>query len=157
METMGLGPYGPADKYEMTHEPDTLRLIERTRSPQGKSIRKVIVMKRREQKAPSPQIVAFLLLDDATGNEICSAEITRSQVVQVDATRGALLPRKLDLRWPEAKLRLAIDFGDVAVNSQVPATAFERPTMNGVRSRDLARLNFDNPMSVQRVRGTSGQ
>jgi len=152
METMGLGPYGPADKYEMTHDADTLRLIERTRSPQGKNIRKVIVMKRREQAAPSPQVVAFLLLDDATGNEICSAEITR---VQIDRATGAIVPRKLDLRWPEAKIRLAMDFGDVAVNTQLPQTAFERPTMNGVRSRDLARLNFDNPMSVQRVRGSS--
>jgi hypothetical protein len=152
METMGLGPYGPADKYEMTHDKDTLRLIERARSPQGRPIRKVIVMKRTEQKAPSPQVLAFLLLDDATGNEICSAEITA-----VDVKSGAIFPRRLDLRWPDAKIRLAMNLGDVAVNTQLPQTAFQRPTMNGVRSRDLARLNFDNPMTLQRVQGFSGQ
>jgi hypothetical protein len=56
METMGLGPYGPADKYYIEHDAETLRLVERTRTPQGQPVRKVIVMKRRPQTAPNPQV-----------------------------------------------------------------------------------------------------
>jgi hypothetical protein len=161
METMGLGPYGPADKYQFEEDRDTLRLVERTRSPQGKTVRKVIVMKRKDQnpnfpKVPlKPQVVAFLLLDDASGKELCSAEIT---AVQVDNKTGAILPRKLDLRWPDAKVRLALDFGEVAVNSQLPVTAFERQTMPGVQSRNLARLDFASPTGgLQRTQGFGGQ
>src|SRR5262245_30936487 len=36
METMGLGPYGPASKYELEHDDYTLKLVERTRSAQGR-------------------------------------------------------------------------------------------------------------------------
>jgi hypothetical protein len=148
METMGLGPYGPADKYEMEHDDYTIKLVERTRSPQGRMVRKVIVMKRAEQKAPNPQVLEYQLLDDASGKEMCSARI--SQVHKDDAT-GALVPRRLELRWPAAQARLDMKFDGIAVNSPLPSTAFVRQTMTGVRSVDLARI-FDNP-PVQRVQG----
>src|SRR5262245_26783148 len=91
METMGLGPYGPADRYEMDHDDYALKLIERTRTPQGQAVRKVIVMKRAPQNVlkGNPQVPEYLLLDDATGKELCSAQITQVQV----GNNGAVLPR----------------------------------------------------------------
>src|SRR5262245_14336747 len=64
METLGLGPYGPAEKYEMDYDDYTLKLIERTRTPLGQAVRKVIVMKRAPQdvKRGNPQVAEYLLL-----------------------------------------------------------------------------------------------
>jgi hypothetical protein len=156
METMGLGPYGPADRYQLESDKDTLRLVERAPSPQGKMVRKVIVMKRRPQTEPNPQVVAYLLLDDATGKEICSAEISEVKVHKIFPAQ-VIVPRRLELRWPDAKVRLALRFDDVTVNTQLPHTVFERPEMPGVQSRDLARLNFNSPTSLQRVQGFSNR
>lgn len=153
METLGMGPYGPADKYQLDEDRDMLRLTERSRSPQGRMVRKVIVMKRAPQKAPNPQVLAYLLLDDASGAEICSAEIMQ---VDVDHGTGAIVPRVVDLRWPEAKVKLSLKLGQVAVNDQLPQTAFERPVLQGVHSRDLAQLRFAPTTNVQRVQGFGG-
>lgn len=151
METLGLGPYGPADKYEMTHDAYELKLIERTRSPQGRAVRKVIVMRRAQQTAPSPQVVQYQLLDDATGQELCSAHIAQTQLLRSGERGSAILPRRLELRWPAAKVRLDMTLDGVAVNSQLPSTVFVRSPMPGVRSRDLAQMFNNTPL--QRTQG----
>ena len=37
METLGMGPYGPPERYNLEYDDQTLRLIERTRTPQGQA------------------------------------------------------------------------------------------------------------------------
>ena len=138
METLGLGPYGPADKYQL--EPSSpsdpmLRLVERAKSPQGHAVRKVIVMNRKEVKAPHPQVTAYLLLDDATGNEICSARITATTL---DRATGAILPYKMELRMPTQKMTMALKLDGITVNGQIAATAFERAPIAGTESFNLA-------------------
>src|SRR5207253_1972708 len=70
METLGLGPYGPVERYQLESDDktQTLRLVEMARSPQGTPLRKVIVMKARETKAPEPQVTHYLLIDETTHN-----------------------------------------------------------------------------------------
>ena len=152
METMGLGPYGTADKYEMEHDDYTLKLIERTRSPQGRPVRKVIVMKRAPQNVlkGDPQVIEYLLFDDASNKELCSAQVTQAQV---DSATGAILPRRLELRCAvgQEKVRLDMRFDSVRVNSPLPQTAFVRQMMPGVRSRDLAQMFGNQP--VQSAQG----
>ena len=158
METMGLGPYGPADKYEMDYDNYNLKLIERTRTPLGQAVRKVIVMKRAPQdvKSGNPQVAEYLLLDDATGKELCSAQITQVRTLQIDKDRAAVLPRRLELRCAigSEKVRLDMRFEGVSINAPLPPTAFVRQPMPGVRSVDLARM-FGNPQ-VQSAQ-SSGQ
>lgn len=153
METMGLGPYGPPEKYLREHDNDTVRLIEKTRTPQGKAIRKVIVFQRRPRQVPQAQVSEFQLIDDATGKEICSAHVSE---VQLDSTRtNAILPRKLELRWPEMKVRLGLKMDRITINPQnppVPTVAFIRPNLTGVPSFNLA-LGRPDP-AIQPVRGT---
>jgi hypothetical protein len=154
METLGLGPYGPAEKYEMDYDDYNLKLIERTRTPLGQAVRKVVVMKRAPQdvKRGNPQVAEYLLLDDATGKELCSAQITQVQV----GNNGAVLPRRLELRCAigSEKVRLDMRFEGVSINAPLPPTAFVRQPMQGVRSVDLARM-FGNP-AVQSAQ-SSGQ
>ena len=144
METIGLGPYGPAEKYTLdASDRNTIKLVEKTTSPQGKPMRKVIVFNRRPVQAPQPQVQQYLLVDDATGKEICSANIID---VQVDKKSGAILPRRVELRYPEQNVKLALKLDDTAVNGTVPATAFVRRGLDGFRSIDLAAVHLDPSM-----------
>jgi hypothetical protein len=150
MEAMGLGPYGPADRYqiETDDKTQTIRLIEKSRSPQGTPVRKVIVMHRREKKAPEPQITHFILIDDTTNQEICSAHI---QQTMVDKATGAILPRKLDLNWRQENATLSLVMDRTAVNVAVPPRAFVRTPLNGVQSYNLALRQPDS--GVQAIQG----
>jgi hypothetical protein len=138
METLGLGPFGPAEKYQL--EPSgpndhMLRLVEKAKSPQGYAVRKVIVMNRREVRAPTPQVTAFLLLDDSTGKEICSAHITHTTV---DRGTGAILPYKMELRMPSQKMSMSLKLDGMRVNDAIVSTAFQRQQMMGVEQFNLA-------------------
>jgi len=135
MEAMGLGPYGPADKYQLeTENQHLVRLVEKAKSPQGHPVRKVIVVNRREMKAPQPQVTAYLLLDDATGQEICSAHISST----TQDRSGAILPYRMELRMPSQKVKMALKLDGMSVNGQIAATAFQRPQMAGVEQFNLA-------------------
>jgi hypothetical protein len=151
MEAMGLANYGTGDRYQLKVEAEHLKLEERTMGSQGKMVRKVIVFRRRPSQAPQPQVVAYLLLDDATGKEICSARISE---VQIDKKVGAILPRRLELYWPEQKLTMRMTLNQVSVN-EPPLRRdllYTRQQMQNVQSYDLAQRAFDSP--VQRAGGT---
>lgn len=134
MEAMGMGPYGPASKYSLEHDAKTLKLVEKVRTPQGRTVRKVIVMNRNPVEAPLPQVQAYLLLDDATGKEICSAHVLARQVAP-----SALIPRRLELRVPNDGTRLNLVFNAMEVNPKLDAGQFQRQQLVGVQSFDLAR------------------
>jgi hypothetical protein len=141
MEAMGLGPYGPAEKYHLEQSgPNELRLAEKTKSPQGYAIRKVIVMNRREMKPPNPQVTAFLLLDDTTGQEICSARITATKLVasKAEPNKGVILPYKMDIRVPGQKMSMQLKLDGIKTNESIPNTAFVRQPMIGVEAFNLA-------------------
>lgn len=148
METMGLGPYGPAERYTLETNADSVRLVEKGTSPEGKAVRKVIVMRRSEVRAPTPQVMAYLLLDDATGQEICSAHISQTQV---DRATGAILPHRVELRWPAQNASLRLVLNGVTINAALPQTAFVRTRVAGVESYNLARRQLDG--AVQPAQG----
>lgn len=148
METFGLGPYGPAEKYTLdTSDRSTVKLIEKTVSPQGKAVRKVIVFNRRPVPAPQPQVQQYQLVDDATGKEICSAHITE---VQIDKKSGAIVPRKVELRYAEQNVTLKLRLDETAINGAIPATAFARPSMTGIQAINLAAIHLD-PTAIRPV------
>ena len=149
MEALGMGNYGPAEKLTIETDGKVVRLIEKTRSPQGQPIRKVIVLDRRPVQPPRPQVQAFLLIDDTTQKEICSAQILE---VQLDPATGALVPRKLELRWPAESAKLTLAFHGLSINPQLSAAQFQRQPLQGVQSIDLARLSQSG---IQRTRGST--
>lgn len=141
METLGLGPYGPAEKYTLDgSDKTTIRMVEKATSPTGKPVKKVIVFNRRPVAPPQPQVMQYLLLDDATGKEICSATILD---VQVDKGTGAILPRRIELSYPEQKVKLTLRLDETAVNGPTRRETFVRQELTGVRSLDLAVLHLD--------------
>jgi hypothetical protein len=156
MEALGMSTFGPAERYQLVEEPQVLKLVERTRSPQGTPVRKVIVLRRRPALPPTPQVTDLLLVDDRTGKEICSAHVVESQL---DRSTGGLLPKRLVLSWPETKLKLTMKLDTVTARVDFPPgfPAFVRRPMQGIRSYDLAAGRFDaQPSSLQRA-GYSGR
>ena len=66
LEAMGMGNYGPPEKYELVVEDKHFKLIEKTRSPQGVPVKKIIVFNRSKVPVPQPQITDFLCVEEAT-------------------------------------------------------------------------------------------
>lgn len=154
-EAMGLGPYGPSEKYTLEHTADTLKLVEKATSPQGAPVLKVIVFRRKPVPAGSyatPQVTDYLLLDANTGKEICVAHISETQIDQQHRT-NAIVPKRMELRWPAEKLKLGLHMRDVTINAQVPPEVFVRRTMSGVQSFNLARMKIDNSPPPQTYTG----
>jgi hypothetical protein len=155
IEALGLGNYGPADQYILdSHDPATFRLVAQSRSPQGKMVRKVIVFRSKKAQGTDAQVTDYLLLDDASGKEICAAHISQVMFVDVGAPFKVTIPYKVDMRWPEMKMRMSMRFDGLKVNPNPPidpAVAFQRRPLNGVPSFDLATMRTDAP--VQRVQG----
>jgi len=155
MEAMGMGNYGTPDQYEgvWADRDNTVKLVKRTRSPQGAKVLKVIVFNRTQTNVTQgvAQVVQHQLIDETSKKLLVSAKITK---VQVDSRNGGVLPRVMTLEWPEARLRLTMNFDNLVVNAPIqrPEVAFARTPINNIRSVDLARFS---PQSggVQRVQG----
>jgi hypothetical protein len=148
LEVLGMGTYGPADKFTVEADNKSVRLIEKTKTPQGLAVRKVIVMNRRPVNAPAPQITGFYLFDDTNQREICSAQILE---VHQDKLSYARVPKKLALSMPAQGAKLTMTLRDISVNPQLNVASFTRQSMQGVQSYDLAR----NGGGIVRTRGAS--
>jgi hypothetical protein len=155
MEALGMGNYGPADKYQVVEEGNRWKLVQRNIiSPQGTRVRKVIVFNKQLQKDSSPQVTDFLLIDDEKNKEICSAHITEVQ----RSADGSVVPRRMELRWPEQGARLTLLFSGAARNPQLPPTVFVRGRMPGVPAYNMATNKLDGQASsLERVRGYSSR
>jgi len=134
IEAMGMGKYGPAERYERVVEKETVKLIEKTKSPQGVAVRKIIVFNLRPASGDQPQITDYLLVDDATGKLICSAKIKRRQIV----ANRAEIPRDMELSWPDQKMKLGLTINGAKVQNQIPPQVFVRAPMRNIQSYDLA-------------------
>jgi hypothetical protein len=156
LEMLGMSAYGPAERYQLLDEPPYLKLVERARSPQGTMVRKVIVMRRRPVLPPNPQITDFLLLNDATGKEICSAKILESQM---DRDKGGLIPKRVVLSWPEQKLKLTMHLTNTTAKVDFPPSfpAFVRRPLHGVPSIDLASGRVDSQGTALQRTGFPGR
>lgn len=150
MEALGLGPFGPPEKYKLEAAGQgTIKLVETTTTSQGLAVRKVIVMNSKEVKPPQPQVTAFLLLDERNGQELCSAHILSTRQ---DRNTGAILPHKLELRVPSQKVSMALKLDGLSVNGQLNAAAFQREPIAGVQQYNLA-TNRTEPYGMQRTQG----
>lgn len=159
MEVLGLGPYGPAEKYQLEQDAKSIRLVERFKSPQGKSLKKVMVFRWPPVQPPKAQVSDFLLIDEASGKELCSAHITETQVDQrpeIQGGTGVILPQYIEIRCldPEQKtMKMSLRLNGMIVNPSLQPTAFVRQPLRGIEALDLTRVQFDS--RVQRTQGTN--
>jgi len=139
MEVMGMGPYGPSERFQLEYDSETIKLIEAPSSSQGLKVRKVIVCRRQAVQVPQPQVLAYLLLDDRSGVEICSAHVQK-----VAVHRGAIVPTRFEIRWPAEKVTLSLQLDTVFVNAKFNEGVFFRSEMPGVPAFDLGSNQFDD-------------
>lgn len=150
MEAMGLGPYGPADRYKLEQDGQIVKLVEHITTPAGQKVRKVIVINRREVRSPEPQVKGYLLLDDATGQEICAASITSTTV---DRKTGAIVPYRMELRMPTQKMRMSLKMDGLTTNAPTSGTPFVRQPMTNIEPFNLATERIE-PFGFQRTEGS---
>jgi hypothetical protein len=154
METLGMGNYGPATRYQLVVEPDRYKLIERTQGPQGNMVRKIIVFNKWEARGNAPQVTDYLLIDDRTNQEICSAKITEVQT----GPQGGVVPRRMVLYYPEAKVRMTLTMPRASFNTALPPTLFVRQPLRSGPSYNMATGRLDSqPSGFQRAGGVGGQ
>jgi hypothetical protein len=152
METLGMGSYGPPEKYHLKVEPNRFKLIQSTTNPMGKSVKKVIVFHRWQQKGSSPQVTDFLLIDAETNKEICSAHIREVQSVPgTPGTPGSpgsgVVPRRMEINYPAEKLRMKLHFARVTINPQLSDVTFRRTVSPNLPSYNMATRQFDGQLS----------
>jgi hypothetical protein len=145
VEALGMAEYDPKAKYELNPQKDTYDLVQRTRSPKGTEVVKVIAF----HKAPRPgqsQVAAYLVYEaDAKGKPqiACSAVIDESRAVALGGGRTAVLPTRVRLSCPKEKMEMTIDLGKIKVNEPFQQTdasvLFTRKMLNNYKSYDLAR------------------
>ncbi len=152
IEAMGLAKYDPAGQYEVKMTQDSVRLEQHARSPQGRPITKVTVFRRGRAPEGSPQVTGHVIIDDTTGQEVCSAEVLQ---VALDRGTNAIVPRKVALHMKQERVTLTLTLNDMTINGQLarPDLYFTRRPLNGIRSYDLALGQVDGQMSSIRQVG----
>ena len=137
METLGMVQYDASHKFKLVvegrKEAERYKLIEHTRGPQGNRVLKVIVFNAVRQRSPYPQVTDYLLIDEDTNKEICSAHILE---VQGDEATG-IYPRRMQLYYPKEDTTLTMRLGQTAINRQLPPPLFVRRPLNGQPSINL--------------------
>jgi hypothetical protein len=162
LTAMGLAEYDLARQYTVRTNPQTIELIEATKSPQGQDLWKTVIFNRAEATATRPQVVAHVL-QDAKGNVVCRAQIEEAAFVTGDRGGRAALPVRVKLTWPAEKLELTLKFYDLKVqplDARANETLYSRRALSAnLQTFDLARL-ADGPAngvtqgtSIQRASG----
>ncbi len=148
MEALGMGEYGPESKYQLEVKTTTLELVENTKTPQGESVRKVIVFNRGNSVVQVPRYE----IQDANRKVICSAQISQTQ--QFGAVQ---VPKRILLSWPAEHMEMQLVLRDTMINppieGQLAARLFTRPLLKDVQSYDLARGLDPAAGAVQRTGG----
>ncbi len=140
MEALGMGEYGPADKYRLVEQKNTWDLVETASNSQGQQVRKVTEFGKRDARL---QVRGYKLVD-ARGKEIYTAQVDDVWVIG-----GAVVPRKVTLNWPDQKMSMTLRMGrgadQVVLNAQIPperaAVLFSRSTLNNIQTVDLAEVS----------------
>jgi hypothetical protein len=153
MEAMGVAEYASAENFQVVPHATTIDLVENAVSPQGQRVRKVTVFQRAPAQGTAPQVLAHQL-QDANGKVICAAKVLE---VQYDRASGAILPRKMQIDWPEQHARLDLKLDSVTVNGGIEperhARLFSRPVLRDVQTYDLARGLEASPTGLRRTGG----
>jgi hypothetical protein len=161
VEALGMAEYDPKAKYEVNESKTTYDLVQRSRSPHGNEVAKVIAF-HKAPRAGQSQVAAYLIYEaDEKGQypkdrpPVCSAFIEDSQAVSVGG-KTVVLPVKVRLSCPKEKVELTINLGKTKVNQPFgqtdPNILFTRRTLNSYKSYDLAR-GPDAPASGVRPAG----
>jgi biopolymer transport protein ExbD len=120
LDVLGIAEYDPAKTYSLRRVGAHLELSESVQSPQGQSLRKVIVFHRPKQNEGSQ--LAAVVWKTTDGKVLCRAEIKK---VYTDRETGARLTQEAVVTFPDerAEVRFAL------VNPQIGKLPAERAAL----------------------------
>jgi len=132
MEALGVMPLSAEDvRLEGASGKGSIKLVSHHQLSDGQQIQKVIAVD------PCRGTVMEHSIYDAHGQLMVRALL---QDYRLDTTTGAMLARHIKLDWPQAKMSLAMDLGNVEVNPPaMPAKVWEMPVVPGCPLVDLGR------------------
>ena len=106
-----------------------MTLVAESRSPRGELVRRRLVVD------TCLGVVIEQSLFNETGRLIAVAKLSEHRQ---DAETGIVVPRRIELEWPEAQLSLLIRLKEVEINpSPIPASTWEVPRGLGSGPIDL--------------------
>jgi hypothetical protein len=152
METLGMADRDPNGTFEPVKATrDSFELVQKTTGPQGQPVRKVTIFTRTQ----GLQVIGHRL-EDASGKEICTAQILERRY---DQTNQITVPARVRLVWPAQQLTMKLKLDDMKVNGAIDAdraqAAFNRPQLRSIQSFDLARGPDQPTGQVQRTGGVT--
>src|SRR5262249_17885722 len=141
----------PMESYQVKVVKNDVYLVEQAISAQGNPVQKITVFNSGALRNNEPRVRAHLLVDGATGREICSAY---TDSVRIDPGSHAVVPRSVHIIWKEQHIEMRMKLDEVTVNGPLDANdvavLFTRPTMDNVPSIDLARIS-ESGFGVQKA------
>jgi hypothetical protein len=161
VEALGMAEYDPHQKYEVSAQSkETYDLVQRTKSPRGTEIVKVVAFHKTPRAGQSP-VAAYILYETTNDAKqpyrmICSASIAESQAVPVGGGKTVPMPSTVRLNCPQEKTELTIELGKVQANvpfdQERSGYLFTRQALRNYKSYDLAQ-SLEAPASGVRPAG----
>ena len=131
IEALGVSPLAEGEWSVASSRPGQhrLTLVAERRSPRGELVRRRLVVD------TCLGVVIEQSLYNETGRLIAVAKLSDHRQ---DAETGIVVPRRIELEWPEAQLSLLIRLKEVEINpSPIPASTWEVPRGLGSGPIDL--------------------
>ena len=147
LQALGMSWYDPNQPYRVETD-QTARehqLIFDTQTPQGKTIRRVVVFAADDMGDAKPQVRRHLILDDA-GKPIAAATVEEVTTLPTQGKAGTYvqLPTKVTLDWPQQQFKMAMRLKNPRVNEPISDAdqqqLFTKPNIPGVTPQNLATI-----------------
>ena len=122
LEALGVVPLNP-DEFQMVGDGSngTVSLVSERMTSSGRIVRRVVLVDARRRL-----ITAHALYDGSSPTQGWIARATLSNHWR-DPASGLVLPRQIDLEWPQHDLFLTITMNHIEVNPQFPGPTFALP------------------------------
>lgn len=133
IESLGVIDIDPEEVTMQAGQPgsNTVFLMADRVSPQGFKIRKVIAVN------TCLGVIREHALYDARGQLIAKAVLSGHYR---DTKSEAILPRQIDLEWPQAQLAMTMNLADIEVNpARIPTEIWTVPHISGYKVFDLTQ------------------
>jgi hypothetical protein len=146
LEALGVVPLNP-DEFEMVGDGSngTVSLVSERMTSSGRIVRRVVLVDARHRL-----ITAHALYDGSSPTQGWIAKATLSNHWR-DPQSGLVLPRQIDLEWPQQDLFLTMTMNHIEVNPQFPSLTFALQEIPGYPAYEIA-----GPPNAQTLQSQAG-
>ena len=133
LEALGVVPLNP-DEFVMIGDGSdgTVSLVSERTTSSGRIVRRVVLVDARRRL-----ITAHALYDGSSPAQGWIAKATLSEHWR-DPASGLVLPRRIDLEWPQHDLFLTMTMNHIEVNPQFPGPTFALPDIPNYPAYEIA-------------------